>query len=100
MGFTNDPVSEIISPTLTTIAEPAFDIGRISCELLLKHINKKSFASQEVVLPGELTVRESSQRSPVTTISHLLPCKTSTFRTSRVRYRHVTSRAHCDLPTT
>ena len=73
VGFTNDPVSEIISPTLTTMAEPAFDIGRISCELLLKHINKKSFAPQEVVLPGELIVRESSQRRPVTTYSQLLP---------------------------
>lgn len=64
VGFTNDPVSEIISPTLTTIAEPAFDIGRISCELLLKHIHKANFAPQEVVLPSELIVRESSQRRP------------------------------------
>lgn len=40
VGFTNDPVSTIISPTLTTVAEPAFDIGRISCELLLNHLNK------------------------------------------------------------
>ena len=30
MGFTNDPVSEIISPTLSTIAEPAFEVGKIS----------------------------------------------------------------------
>src|SRR5690606_3661575 len=73
VGVTNDPVSEIISPTFTTIAEPAFDIGRISCELLLKHINKKSFAPQEVVLPGELIVRESSQRRPRTAYGELLP---------------------------
>lgn len=74
VGFTNDPVSEIISPTLTTMAEPAFDIGRISCELLLKHINKKSFAPQEVILPGELMVRESSKRRPApeaASVSHL-----------------------------
>src|SRR5690606_9550928 len=62
VGFTNDPIASIISPTLTTVAEPAFDIGRISCELLLKHIHKSSFASQEVVLPGELIIRESSHR--------------------------------------
>lgn len=62
VGFTNDPIASIISPTLTTVAEPAFDIGRISCELLLKHIHKSSFASQEVVLPGELIIRESSYR--------------------------------------
>lgn len=73
VGFTNDPVSEIISPSLTTIAEPAFDIGRISCELLLKHIQKESFAPQEVILPGELIVRESSQRRPRTAYGELLP---------------------------
>ena len=62
VGFTNDPISTIISPSLTTVAEPAFDIGRISCELLLKHIHKSSFEPKEVVLPGELIIRESSQR--------------------------------------
>lgn len=60
VGFTNDPVSTIISPTLTTVAEPAFDIGRISCELLIKHLHKPLFAPQEVTLPGELIIRESS----------------------------------------
>jgi len=62
IGFTNDPVSTIISPTLTTIAEPAFDIGRKSCELLLKHITKKNFSAQEVVLPTKLIERESTRR--------------------------------------
>ena len=62
VGFTNDPVSTIISPSLTTIAEPAFDIGKKSCELLLKHITKKHFRSEEVILPGTLIVRESSTR--------------------------------------
>jgi LacI family transcriptional regulator len=60
IGFTNDPVSSIISPTLTTVAEPALEIGRISCELLLKHINKEHFTPKEVILPGKLIVREST----------------------------------------
>jgi len=62
VGFTNDPISNIISPTLTTVAEPAYDIGRISCELLFKHIDKKHFEPKEMVLPGELIIRESSAR--------------------------------------
>lgn len=61
-GFTNDPMSAIISPTLTTMAEPAFDIGKISCELLLKHIAKKHFQAEDVILPGKLIIRESSRR--------------------------------------
>lgn len=62
VGFTNDPVSAIVSPSLTTVAEPAFDIGKESCELLLKHIRKKNFIPQERTLSGRLIVRESSIR--------------------------------------
>lgn len=62
VGFTNDPISTIISPQLTTIAEPAYNIGKISCELLLKHIAKKNFEPEEIIIPGKLIVRESSIR--------------------------------------
>lgn len=63
IGFTNDPASTIISPTLSTIAEPAFEIGRKSCELLLKHIAKKHFHPEEITLPGSLIQRESTRRN-------------------------------------
>jgi len=62
VGFTNDPISTIVTPTLTTIAEPAFEIGQKSCELLIKHITKRYFQPEKIVLPGNLIVRESSQR--------------------------------------
>ncbi|WP_215223927.1 LacI family DNA-binding transcriptional regulator [Echinicola shivajiensis] len=63
IGFTNDPMSTIISPTLSTIAEPAFEIGKQSCELLLRHIaNKNKIQTREIVLSGELIVRESTNR--------------------------------------
>lgn len=60
IGFTNDPVSAIVSPTLSTIAEPAFEIGKRSCELLLKHIRKNNFIPSEDVLPTQLVAREST----------------------------------------
>ena len=60
IGFSNDPIASVITPTLTTIAVPAFDIGKISCELLFKHITKRNFRPQEITLPGKLIVRESS----------------------------------------
>lgn len=62
IGFTNDPVSSLISPTLTTISEPAFEIGKESCELLLKHIKKKNFIPEEKILFGKLIIRESTAR--------------------------------------
>ncbi|WP_339717482.1 LacI family DNA-binding transcriptional regulator [Cyclobacterium amurskyense] len=63
VGFTNDPICTLITPTLTTVSESAFEIGRIACELLLKHIQKVNLPSKEVILPGELIIRESSMRT-------------------------------------
>lgn len=62
IGFTNDPACDLISPSLTTIAEPAFEIGTVSCELLLKHIRKKYFLPRQITLPGKLITRASSIR--------------------------------------
>ncbi|HEY5371228.1 MAG TPA: LacI family DNA-binding transcriptional regulator [Hanamia sp.] len=62
IGFTNDPVSSLISPTLTTISEPAFEIGKESCELLFKHIKKKNIIPEEKILLGKLIIRESTAR--------------------------------------
>lgn len=62
IGFTNDPMSAIISPSLSTIEEPALEIGKQSCQLLLKHISKRNFIPEEIILNGKLIVRESSSK--------------------------------------
>lgn len=67
IGFTDDPISGLISPGLSTIAEPALEIGKKSCELLIQHMTKKNFLPKQIVLPGRLVARESTRRS-----SHLL----------------------------
>ncbi len=64
VGFTGDPVSAIVTPALSTVEEPAFEIGQLSCEILLKHIiSKKKVSNQEIVLPGKLIARASSTRN-------------------------------------
>ena len=63
IGFTNDPISTIIAPSLTTVEEPAFEIGKHSCELLIEHINNSHFLPKQIVLSGSLIERESTQRS-------------------------------------
>ena len=63
IGFTNDPISTIIEPSLSTIEEPAFEIGKQSCDLLIKHIKNSSFSPKEIVLSGSLIERDSTRRS-------------------------------------
>jgi LacI family transcriptional regulator len=60
VGFTNDPIATIISPSLTTVEEPAYEIGIKSCELLLKQINKKGSLPETLILQGKLIVRKSA----------------------------------------
>lgn len=59
IGFTNDPIATVIEPNLTTIEEPAFEIGKQSCQLLIKHIKNKNYESREVLIPGKLIKRDS-----------------------------------------
>ncbi|HMR20404.1 MAG TPA: LacI family DNA-binding transcriptional regulator [Sphingobacterium sp.] len=59
IGFTNDPIATVIEPHLTTVEEPAFEIGKQSCKLLIRHIKNKDFEPREIVIPGKLIVRDS-----------------------------------------
>ncbi|WP_026135505.1 LacI family DNA-binding transcriptional regulator [Nafulsella turpanensis] len=63
VGFTNTPVSAFIEPSLTTVAQPAYQIGHISAKHILEQINHpQDFIPQSIVLKTELIVRNSSRR--------------------------------------
>lgn len=62
IGFTNDPISLIVEPSLTTVEEPAFEIGQKSCELLIRHIGNKNFLPKQIILSGNLIERNSTKR--------------------------------------
>jgi DNA-binding LacI/PurR family transcriptional regulator len=64
IGFSNLDLTDLLSPSLSVVRQPAFEMGRIAAELLIRMIeSKKQDASFENrVLPAELLVRESSVR--------------------------------------
>ncbi|ALJ03728.1 LacI family transcriptional regulator [Pseudalgibacter alginicilyticus] len=64
-GFNNDPISAVIDPSLTTINQPAFDIGKRASSLLLELIESKSTNTDtpSTVLNSELIIRNSSKKS-------------------------------------
>jgi LacI family transcriptional regulator len=64
VGFNNDPISAVIEPSLTTINQPAFEIGKIASSLLLKQIETKSVDVEDeaLLLSSELIIRNSSIR--------------------------------------
>lgn len=63
VGFTNDPSSSLIEPSLSTVAQPAFQIGQIAAKYLLEQVHHpEDFIPQTVVLKTELIVRNSSRK--------------------------------------
>ena len=61
-GFTNTNLADLFSPSLTTLRQPAFEIGQIATELLIQIIeSKRPITEFETrVLETELVIRESS----------------------------------------
>jgi len=64
VGFNNDPISAVIEPSLTTINQPAFKIGRIASNFLLKQIENKpiDIKNESGFLSSKLIIRNSSKK--------------------------------------
>lgn len=65
IGFSNWFMSSVISPTLTTIDQPGYLMGKTAFKLLYKEIksrkNNQAVVYKEVELPTELIIRESTK---------------------------------------
>ncbi len=62
VGYSNNPNTALVRPRLTTVNQPAFEIGRRAATLLLQKFTVEAdiHATETIVLPTELVVRESS----------------------------------------
>ena len=64
IGFSNLDLTELLSPSLSVVRQPAFEMGRIAAELLIKMIEAKRATTdfETIMLPAEVFERESSAR--------------------------------------
>lgn len=62
VGFSNEPFSKVVSPSISTIIQPGFAMGQKAAELIISKIENKDRNFQTITLPTELVVRESSNR--------------------------------------
>ena len=64
VGFSNWFMSSVVTPTLTTVDQPAYKIGKTATEILLEEIElqhqEQPITHKEVILPTHLILRESS----------------------------------------
>lgn len=61
IGISNLRTAALLNPSLSTLSQPAFEMGVQSANLLLKMIEKKSYAAanETITLPNELSLRDS-----------------------------------------
>ena len=64
VGFNNHPISSVIEPSLTTINQPDFKMGKLASAMLIKQIqaNATTLKKEVEVLDVELIIRNSSQK--------------------------------------
>ncbi|OGU28317.1 MAG: LacI family transcriptional regulator [Ignavibacteria bacterium GWA2_35_9] len=62
VGFSNNPITEMISPSLTTVDQHSFEMGRQAAEILIDEIEgRNDFNSElDIKLDTELIIREST----------------------------------------
>lgn len=60
VGFDNNSIAPMYEPSITTIAQPRYDIGKITMEIMLERIKGNVNSSHIVKLEHELIVREST----------------------------------------
>jgi DNA-binding LacI/PurR family transcriptional regulator len=59
-GFDDIPLAEHSHPSLTTVRQPVYDIGRKICRMLIHMILGEELPARHILLQPELIVRESS----------------------------------------
>jgi LacI family transcriptional regulator len=63
-GFANEPFTELVSPSLTSVDQDSIKMGRVAAKVFLNSIDDKFDPKwkEKIVLEPKLIIRESSNR--------------------------------------
>lgn len=62
MGFDNIEFSQMVTPALTTIKQPNYEMGKLACSMLLDKLKKENNHEMDVMLLPKLIVRDSVRK--------------------------------------
>ena len=63
IGFNNEPVTSLVTPGISSVDQPAFELGKVAAKLFIETVHNNGDMSEvDEVLKPKLIVRESSQR--------------------------------------
>ncbi len=64
VGFNNEPVVNLVTPRISSVDQPAFELGKTAAKLFIERMHNENMDDVELVLKPKLVVRESSLRYP------------------------------------
>lgn len=63
IGFNNEPITSLLSPSISTIDQPAFEMGKAAARLFIELINNKNGnIADTIMLKPKLVARESTKK--------------------------------------
>lgn len=62
IGFDNISICEMLTPSLSTVAQPIYEIGRLAAQMLVQIIDGDRPSEKVIVLPTELVIRETTRK--------------------------------------
>jgi LacI family transcriptional regulator len=63
-GFNNEPITQLLTPSISSIEMYAFEIGKATAKLFLELLHSdEDLSHREIVIKPKLVVRESSRKT-------------------------------------
>lgn len=63
VGFNNEPVVSLVTPGISSVDQPGFELGKTAAKLFIERMHNENMDNIEIVLKPRLVVRESSLRN-------------------------------------
>jgi DNA-binding LacI/PurR family transcriptional regulator len=64
VGFNNEPVVSLVTPGISSVEQPSFEMGKATAKLFIEMMhNNEDMQHVEEVLKPKLIIRESSQKN-------------------------------------
>ena len=63
IGFNNEPVDELLEPSLTSIDQPGYDMGTAAAKLIFNRISSPELGFTKQVIKSQLIIRNSTNKN-------------------------------------
>jgi DNA-binding LacI/PurR family transcriptional regulator len=64
VGFNDEPITSLLFPSISSVSQPAFEMGKTAARLFIEHLNSETYSDhKKIVFKPQLIIRDSSNRN-------------------------------------